>query len=87
MLTLCLFLAYSAVGEKGFIRLHKMILERDNLKARIHDLEEDNSRLAEEIGLLTDDRTTIESLARMELGLVKPGETVYIIPEDAADKQ
>ena len=86
-ITLCLFLAYSAVGEKGFIRLHRMILERENLKTRIHDLEEDNSRLAEEIGLLSDDQATIESLARIELGLVKPGETVYILPDAAVDEQ
>jgi cell division protein FtsB len=82
-LALCLFLAYSAMGEKGFIRLHQMILERENLKTRIHVLEEENSRLAEEVGLLSDDHTVIESLARIELGLVKPGETVYILPDTA----
>jgi cell division protein FtsB len=84
-ITLCLFLAYSAVGEKGFIRLHQMILERENLKSRIRALEEENSRLAEEIGLLSDDPTAVESLARIELGLVKPGETVYILPDALVD--
>jgi cell division protein FtsB len=86
-LLLCLFLAYSAVGERGFIRLHRMILERENLKDRIRTLEEENSRLAEEVGLLSDDHTAIESLARIELGLVKPGETVFILPDTAADNR
>lgn len=85
--TLCLFLAYSAVGEKGFIRLHQLILEREDLRMRIRTLEEENSRLAEEIGRLGDDLTTIESLARIELGLVKPGETVYILPDAPLDGQ
>lgn len=63
-----------------------MILERDNLKAHIRALEEDNARLAEEIGRLDDDQATVESLARIELGLVKPGETVYILPDAAVDE-
>jgi cell division protein FtsB len=86
-ITMCLFLAYSAVGERGFIKLYQMILERENLKVRIHDLEKENSRLAEEVGLLSEDQTTIESLARIELGLVRPGETIYILPDAAVDEQ
>lgn len=86
-ITLCLFLAYSAVGERGFVKLHQMILERENLKIRIRALEEENSRLAEEVGLLSDDSTAIESLSRIELGLVKPGETVYILPDVSVDDQ
>lgn len=85
-ITLCLFLAYSAVGERGFIRLHQMILERENLKMRIRALEQENSRLAEEIGRLGSDETTVESLARIELGLVRPGEKVYILPDTTMDE-
>ena len=72
----------SLVGRNEYV-----ILDREDLKARINDLEEKNSRLAEEVGLLSNDQTTIESLARIELGLVKPGETVYILPDAAADGQ
>ena len=86
-ITLCLFLAYSAVGERGFIRLHQMIRERDNLKIRVRTLEEQNSRLSEEVGLLSNDPDAIESLARIGLGLVRPGETVYILPDTAGDDQ
>lgn len=86
-ITLCLFLAYSAVGEKGLIRLHQMIVERENLKTHIQTLEKENTRLAEEVGRLRVDETAIESLARIELGLVKPGETVYILPDVAPENQ
>ena len=58
-----------------------MLSERDTLRDRVRALEELNSWLAEEIRLLGDDSETLEALARIELGLVKPGETVYILPE------
>ena len=79
--TLSIFLGYSAFEERGFVQLHHMMAERDNLRARVRALEEQNTRLAEEIRLLGDDSETLEALARIELGLVKPGETVYILPE------
>jgi cell division protein FtsB len=84
-ITLAMFLAYSAVGERGFIRLHQLMDERDNLELRVRTLEEENARMAEEIGLLSDDPATIESLARIGLGLVRPGEIVYILPDVAGE--
>ena len=45
-------------------------------------LEKVNTDLAEEISLFRDDPATIEALARTELGMVREGETVYILPAD-----
>jgi len=80
-LSLSLFLGYSLFEERGFIQLHHMKVQRDNLQARVHALEEQNARLAEEIRLLSDDPETLEAIARIGLGLVKPGETVFVLPE------
>ena len=80
ILVAAVFVIYSAVGEKGFIRLNAMGLERDELRSRVDDLKKGNVELSEEIGLLRDDPATIEALARTELGLVKEGETVYVLP-------
>ena len=74
------FVVYSAVGEKGFIRLNAMGQERDELRSRVGNLEKGNVDLAEEISLLRDDPATIEALARTELGMVREGETIYILP-------
>ena len=84
-ITLSLFLSYSAVGERGFVRLHQLMRQRDNLKVSVQTLEEQNASLAGEIGLLSDDPATIESLARIGLGLVRPGEVVYILPETTVE--
>ncbi|UCG38120.1 MAG: septum formation initiator family protein [bacterium] len=86
LLTLCLFLLYSALGERGFIRLNQMIRQREDLKARVRGLEESNARLAEQISLLRDDPFTIEYFARTQLGLVRPGETVYILGPAAGEQ-
>ena len=76
------FVVYSAIGEKGFVRLNSMGRERDELRSRVGNLEKGNTDLAEEISLLRDDPATIEALARTELGMVREGETIYILPAD-----
>ena len=80
-LTVCLFLVYTAVGERGLMGLTRMVNQRDDLRSRVHSLEKSNAELAEQVSLLRDDPATIEDLARTELGMVRDGETVYILPQ------
>ena len=87
-LTVCLFLLYTAVGERGLVGLNRMVNQRDDLRSRVGALEESNVELAEQVSRLRDDPATIEGLARTELGLVRDGETVYILsprPEDGPE--
>jgi cell division protein FtsB len=81
VLTVCLFLVYSAVGERGLVRLNIILEQRDELRARVDALQESNLDLAEQISLLRDDAATIENLARTELGMVRDGETVFILSD------
>lgn len=81
-----LFLVFSAIGERGFVRLKKMVNQRDELKARVHALEQSNREISEQVGRLRDDPATIEHLARTELGMVREGETVYIISDRPGDQ-
>lgn len=85
ILSVSLFLVYSAVGERGFIRMNRMSDQRDELRSKVQNLEENNEKLAEEIGRLRDDPATIEHLARTELGMVRDGETVYILSDRPGD--
>ncbi|MCJ7500487.1 septum formation initiator family protein [bacterium] len=62
-----------------------MVNQRNDLRSRVRALEESNVELAEQVSRLRDDPATIEGLARTELGMVRDGETVYILshrPED-----
>jgi cell division protein FtsB len=57
----------------------------------IERLRAENVRLREDARRLRSDPGTIEALARQELGLIKPGEVLFIIkdarPAAAADKR
>jgi cell division protein FtsB len=55
------------------------------LHASLDRLRQENATLREEMGRLNEDPATIESLARQELGLIKPGEIVFIL-KDMKDK-
>jgi hypothetical protein len=75
----------SVMGDRGFIRLIRMVKQRDELSSRVLSLKESNAHLADEIHQLRDDPATIENLARTELGMVRDGETVYILNDRPGD--
>jgi cell division protein FtsB len=69
-------------GDRGYLRL---LQKRERTQALVHEvdrLETDNVRLAGEIRALKTDPRAIEKLAREELGLARPGEKVFLIPEE-----
>ncbi len=75
------FVFYSFVGERGFLRIYRMAQRRDSLRDRVEALDRKNTVLAGEIELLRSDPATIEGLARTKLGLVRPGEVVFVFPD------
>jgi cell division protein FtsB len=69
-------------GDRGYLRL---LQKREHTQVLAHEvdrLESDNVRLAGEIRALKTDPRAIEKLAREELGLARPGEKVFLIPEE-----
>ncbi len=76
LLLLALVVA-SVVGKRSVIRLYQMHQEKLVLEREIEQLGTANAALAEEVRQFRTDPSKVESLAREELGLVKPGETVY----------
>ena len=54
----------------------------EQLARSLDDLKRENARLRDEARRLREDPTAIESLAREELGLVRPGEVVFILKEE-----
>lgn len=72
----------SLFGDRGLLQLVSQRERAESLAREIEQLKADNSRLAAEIGALRTDPYAIERLAREELGLVRPGETVFVIREE-----
>jgi cell division protein FtsB len=69
------------VGERGLLAILRARQEYDQLAATIANQRAENARLREEARRLKDDPSAIEEVARRELGLIKPGERVFIIKD------
>jgi cell division protein FtsB len=69
------------VGEKGLMSLLKARREYAAVEHALQRSRQDNAGLRENARRLREDPSAIEELARRELGLLKPGETLFIIRE------
>ncbi len=69
------------VGEKGLLETMRASRQHQELTASIERLRLENNRLREQVGRLRDDPATIESVAREELGLIRPGELLFIVKD------
>jgi cell division protein FtsB len=68
-------------GDRGLLHLIDQRHRAEALAHEIEDLQAENARLATEIAALRSDPRAIERLAREELGLARPGETVFLVRE------
>ena len=69
------------VGEQGFFAMSRARRQADELAATIARQRAENARLREEVRRLTEDPAAIEEVARRELGLIRPGEKLFIIKD------
>ena len=67
------------VGDAGLLATFAVERKYEQLEASVVGARIENAKLREEARLLREDPTTIENLARRELGLVRPGEKLFII--------
>ncbi len=83
LLVAALVIADTTVGERGLIAVFHARREYAALSSEVDRLREQNSHLREEIRRLREDPAAIEELARRDLGLMRPGEKVFIIHDVA----
>jgi len=74
------------VGDRGLLAILRARQEYDQLAAGIAKQRIENARLRDEARRLKDDPAAIEEVARRELGLIRPGERVFIIKDLPATK-
>ena len=72
----------SLFGDRGFLYLFEQRQRAEALAAELEEMRTENARLAVEITALRRDPRAIERIAREELGLARPGETVFLIREE-----
>jgi cell division protein FtsB len=69
------------VGERGLLAIMRARHEGDELSSVIAHQRAENARLRDQARRLRDDPAAIEEIARRELGLIKPGERVFIVKD------
>ena len=85
-----LFLAAAVIvldaltGDRGLLAMLRVRREYRELAAAVERARTENSRLAEQARRLREDPAAIEEVARRELGLIKPGEKLFIIRDKGA---
>ena len=75
----CVLAIDSLVGEKGLIASIQARREEQALGAALAAARAENAQLREEARRLREDPSAIEEIARRELGLIKPGEKLFIV--------
>jgi cell division protein FtsB len=71
----------SVFGDRGLLNLFEKRSQVEDLRAQIETLRAENAQLSGEIESLRKSPLAIERLAREELGLARPDETVFLIRE------
>lgn len=68
-------------GDRGYFALRRRRQELQTLQQQVDKLQQENQQLEKEIKALKSDPKAIEKLAREQLKLAKPGETIYVLPD------
>ena len=83
ILVLALFalLVHDVFGPHGFIAMRRTQREIDQIREQIGKVNEENKSLADQVNSLKTDPKSIERIAREEMGLARPGEMIFKIPD------
>ncbi len=71
---------YTVLGERGAIHLWRLTGEKEKIDAQNYRLHKENEALRQRITRLRSDNAYLETIAREELNLVRPGEVIYRFP-------
>ena len=87
-LVVCVLAVDALVGDQGLVATIRARKQYSRLASDIARLREENAALRDEARRLREDPAAIEEIARRELGLMSPGEKLFIIKDlKPADSQ
>ncbi len=79
----CVLVVDALVGDQGLMATMRARKQYDELVSDLARVRQENALLREEARRLREDPAAIEEIARRKLGLMSPGETLFIV-RDAA---
>jgi cell division protein FtsB len=77
----CVLLIDALVGDKGLLAMMQARARYRAIEQSLAEARADNARLREDARRLREDPSAIEDIARRELGLIRPGEKLFIIKD------
>jgi cell division protein FtsB len=86
LLVACVIVVDSLVGDRGLLAMLPARHEYEALAATVVHERAENAQLRDEARRLREDPGAIEEIARRELGLIRPGEKVFIVKDVAPAK-
>lgn len=83
LLGLALFalLVHDIFGAHGFVAMRRTQKEIEQIREQIGNLNEQNKSLAGQVTSLKSDPKAIERIAREEMGMARPGEMIFKLPD------
>jgi cell division protein FtsB len=75
----CVLAVNALIGERGLSETLRARAEFRESVGELSRLQFENAQLADTVRRLSQDATTIERLARAELGLIRPGEILVLV--------
>ncbi|HET7219405.1 MAG TPA: septum formation initiator family protein [Vicinamibacterales bacterium] len=75
------------VGERGLVATTRARRASDELTNQVERLRRENAHLRETARRLREDASTIESVARETLGLIRPGEVLVVVKDVKGSKK
>ena len=80
-LALFILLAHDVFGPHGLIAMRRTQKEIEQIREQIGKMNDQNKSLAEQVSSLKSDPKSIERIAREEMGLARPGEMIFRLPD------
>ena len=78
-LVICTLMLDALVGDQGLVATRRAREQDRQLTGELERLRTRNAHMREDIRHLREDRSTIDEIARRDLGLMSPGEMLFII--------
>lgn len=83
----CVLAAEMLVGDNGLFAMLRARQEYQRLQVSLARARALNAALRDEARRYHEDRSAIEAAARNDLGMIKPGELLYIIRDNVPDRR
>ena len=77
----CMLVIDALVGDRGLLAMVKARQQYRSLETSLVQSRAENAQLREQARQLREDPQAIEEIARRELGLIRPGEKLFIIKD------